>query len=70
MQSELEAVGAFADGFLDIGEPSDVMVDAVNARGADATLLELPDPATTHDLLAEADFDLMVEHVLASPAPD
>jgi hypothetical protein len=70
MQSELEAVGAFADGFLDIGEPSDVMVDALNARGADATLLELTDPATTHDLLAEADFDLMVEHVLASPAPD
>jgi hypothetical protein len=65
MQSELEAVSAFADGFLDIGEPSEVMVNALNARGADATLLELTDPATTHDLLAEADFDLMVEHVLA-----
>jgi hypothetical protein len=65
MQSELEAVDAFADGFMDIGEPSEVMVNALNARGADATLLELTDPATTHEQLAEADFDLMVEHVLA-----
>jgi hypothetical protein len=37
----------------------------LNSRGADATLLELTDPATTHEELAEADFDLMVEHVLA-----
>ena len=65
MQDELEAVDAFADGFLDAGEPSEVMVNVLNARGADATLLELTDPATTHDSLAEADFDLMVEHVLA-----
>jgi pimeloyl-ACP methyl ester carboxylesterase len=65
MQSELEAVGAFADGFLDIGEPSEVMVNVLNARGGDATLLELTDPATTHAQLAEADFDVMVEHVLA-----
>jgi hypothetical protein len=65
VQSELETVDAFADGFLDIGEPSDVMVNALNARGADASLLELTDPATTHPFLAEADFDLMVEHVLA-----
>jgi hypothetical protein len=65
MQSELEAVDAFADGSLDIGEPSEVMVNVLNARGADATLLELADPATSHEQLAEADFDLMVEHVLA-----
>jgi hypothetical protein len=65
MQNELEAVDAFADGSLDIGEPSDAMVNVLNARGTDATLLELTDPATTHEQLAEADFDLMVEHVLA-----
>jgi hypothetical protein len=65
MQDELEAIDAFADGFLDIGEPSEVMVNVLNALGADATLLELTDPATTHEERAEADFDLMVEHVLA-----
>jgi hypothetical protein len=41
------------------------MVNVLNARGGDATLLELTDPATTHAQLAEADFDVMVEHVLA-----
>ena len=65
MQDELEAVDAFADGFLDVGEPSEVMVNVLNAGGADASLLELTDPATTHEQLSEADFDLMVEHVLA-----
>jgi dienelactone hydrolase len=65
MQDELDAVDAFADGFLDPGEPSEVMVNVLNALGADATLLELTDPATTHEELSEADFDLMVEHVLA-----
>jgi hypothetical protein len=65
MQDELEAVDAFADGYLDAKEPSEVMVNVLNALGADATLLELTDPATTHEHLSEADFDLMVERVLA-----
>jgi hypothetical protein len=65
LQDELEAVDAFADGFLDPGEASEVMVNVLNALGADASLVELTDPATTHEQLAEADFDLMVEHVLA-----
>jgi hypothetical protein len=65
MQNELEAVDAFADGFVDLGEGAEVMVNALTAHGVDASLLELTDPATTHQELAEADFDLMVEHVLA-----
>jgi hypothetical protein len=66
LQHDLEAVDAFADGFVDIGEAAEIMVNALNARGVDASLLELNrDPATTHEMLGDGDLDLMVEHVLA-----
>lgn len=68
MQDQLQAIDAFADGYLDVGEVAEVLVEAMIARGRNASLLELTDPATTHTSLADADLDLIVEHVLALTA--
>jgi len=65
MQDVLDALGAFEDGYLDVGEEAEAMVSALNDRDIDASLLALTDPSTSHESLAEVDFDTMVEHVLS-----
>jgi hypothetical protein len=65
MQEILDELGAFRDGYLDVGEEAEAMVAELSDHGIDAELLELIDPSTSHESLAEADFDTMVEHVLA-----
>jgi hypothetical protein len=65
MQEVLDALGAFRDGYLDVGEEAEAMVSELSDHGIDAVLLELKDPSTSHEALAEADFEVMVEHVLS-----
>lgn len=65
MQEVLDALGAFRDGYLDVGEEAEAMVSELNGRGIDAEMLELTNPATSHEWLADADFATMVDHVLA-----
>jgi hypothetical protein len=65
MQRVLDELGAFRDGYLDVGEEAEAMVAELRERGFDAALLRLIDPSTVHESLAPTDFDLMVEHVLS-----
>ena len=65
MVRELSAVGAFADGYVDVGEESEVMVLAMNDLGKAAHLVALTDPGSSHEFLAPADFDLVVDVVLS-----
>jgi hypothetical protein len=65
MQEVLDALGAFTDGNLDVGEEAEAMVSALSARGTDASLLVLTDPGTSHESLAATDFHRIVEHVLS-----
>ena len=65
IQDALDAIGAFDDGWVDVGEEAKVMVRALNARGITASLVTFTDPATSHESLAPDDFDRVVEHVLA-----
>jgi hypothetical protein len=45
----------------------ELLANALNAHGSHARLVDLTDPATIHTSLAPADFDLMVQRVLAHP---
>ena len=65
IRGRLEALGATADGCIDVGEFADVLADAMVEHGIDATVLALPDPTTTHTHLAEADLTLMADHIMA-----
>jgi acetyl esterase/lipase len=65
MQRVLDRLGAFADGWLDVGEEAKAMISGLRARGIEARYLELTDPSTTHEFLSEADFGRMVQEVLS-----
>lgn len=65
MQEDLDALGAFDDGWLDVGEEAEAMIVGLRARGIHASLLTFTDPATTHESLSADDFERMVEHVLS-----
>jgi hypothetical protein len=65
MQEDLDALGAFDDGWVNVSEEAEAMIVGLRARGIHASLLTLTDPSTTHASLSPDDFDRMVEHVVS-----
>jgi hypothetical protein len=65
MQQDLDSLGAFDDGWLDVGEEAEAMILGLKASGIHASLLTFTDPSTTHESIYTDDFELMVEHVLS-----
>lgn len=59
----LEAIGAFDDGCIDIGEVSAILADALQEAGYDVDELALPD--SDHEALSSGDMAALVDAVLA-----
>jgi acetyl esterase/lipase len=64
LHARLDALGATADGCIDVGEEADVLADAMADQGISATVIALSDPHSTHTHLAPVDLTLMADHIM------
>lgn len=62
-RERLEALGALADGCIDMGEPTEVLADTMREQGFDVVELFLEE--STHDYLSRHDQALVVAEVIA-----